>query len=44
MGVIAGLTASTLVIFIIAAVIYEVAIGVKFVALAKTKTHIKDEI
>ena len=44
MGVIAGLTASTLVIFIIAAVIYEVVIGVKFVALDKIKTHIKDEI
>ena len=44
MGVIAGLTASTLVIFIIAAVIYEVVIGVKFVAMDKIKTHIKDEI
>lgn len=44
MGIIAGLTASTIVIFIIAAVIYEVVIGVKFVTLAKTKTHIKDEI
>lgn len=44
MGVIAGLTASTLVIFITAAVIYEVVVSVKFVALDKTKTHIKDEI
>ena len=44
MGVIAELTASTLVIFIIAAVIYEVVIGVKFVTLDKIKTHIKDEI
>ena len=39
MGVIAGLTASSLVIFIIAAVIYEVVIGVKFVTLDKIKTR-----
>lgn len=44
MGVIAGLTASALVIFIIVAVIYEVVISIKFVTLYKTKTHIKDEI
>lgn len=44
MGVIAGLTISSIIIFIIAAVIYEVAIGVKFVTLDKIKTHIKDEI
>ena len=43
-GVIAGLTASTLVIFIIAAVIYEVIVSVKFVTLDKIKTHIKDKI
>lgn len=44
MGVTAGLTASTLVIFIIAAVIYEAVIGVKFKKLDKIKTHIEDEI
>ena len=44
MGVIAGLTISSIIIFITAAVIYEVVVSVKFVALDKIKTHIKDEM